>query len=100
MMCRLVSMIRVATNSLAKKAPNRGAGKDRNRALLGVSGSSLAADGPAERVAKGASGVLRPRQCRRGNFGVRRRQQFSYLFDGQVGCGIGDAGSVIKELAM
>ena len=51
-----------AINSLAKKEPNRGAGEDRNGTLLGVSGSALAADGPAERVAKGASGVLRPRQ--------------------------------------
>ena len=51
-----------ATNSLAKQAPNRGAGEDHNGTLLEVSGSSLAADGPAERVAKGASGVLRPRQ--------------------------------------
>jgi hypothetical protein len=55
-------MIRVATNSLAKQAPNRGAGEDRHRTLLGVSGSALAADGPAERVAKGVSGVLRPYQ--------------------------------------
>ena len=50
------------TNSLAKQAPNRGAGQDRKGTLLGVSGSALAADGPAERVAKGVSGVLRPRQ--------------------------------------
>ena len=56
------SMIWVATKSLAKQAPNRGAGEGRNRILLGVSGSALAADGPAERVAKGVSGVLRPRQ--------------------------------------
>jgi hypothetical protein len=62
MMCRLVSMIRLATNSLAKQAPNRGAGEDRNRTLLGVSGSALAADGPAERITKGVSGVLRPGQ--------------------------------------
>ena len=59
---RLVSMIRVATNSLAKQAPNRGAGEDRNGTLFGVSGSALAADGPAECVAKGVSGVLRTRQ--------------------------------------
>ena len=45
-----------------KEVPNRGAGEDRNRTLLGVSGSALAADGPAERVAKGVSGVLRPGQ--------------------------------------
>ena len=59
---RLVSMIRVATNSLAKQAPNRGAGEDLNRTLLGVSGLALAADGPAERITKGVSGVLWPRQ--------------------------------------
>jgi len=53
---------RIAINSLAKQAPNRGAGENRNGTLLGVSGSALAADGPAERVAKGASGVLRPSQ--------------------------------------
>ena len=51
-----------ATNSFAKQAPHRGAGEDQNGTLLGVSGSALAADCPAERVAKGASGVLRPRQ--------------------------------------
>ena len=62
MMCRLVAMIRIAINSLAKQAPNRGAGEDQNGTLLGVSGSALAADGPAECVAKGVSGVLRPRQ--------------------------------------
>ena len=56
------AMIQIATNSLAKQAPNRGAGENRNGTLLGVSGSALAADGPAERVAKGASGVLRPSQ--------------------------------------
>ena len=56
------SMIWVATKSLAKQASNRGAGEDRNGTLLGVSGSSLAADGPAERITKGVSGVLRPRQ--------------------------------------
>jgi len=59
---RLVAMIRIATNSLAKQAPNRGAGEDSNGTLLGVSGSALAAYGSAERVAKGVSGVLRPRQ--------------------------------------
>jgi len=31
---RLVSMSRVATNSLAKQAPNRGAGEGRNGMLL------------------------------------------------------------------
>src|SRR5208283_2994819 len=100
MICRLVSMIRVATNSLAKQAPNRGAGEDQNGTLLGVSGSALAADGPAERVAKGASGVLRPRQRRSCDLRVRRRKGFSHLFDGQVGCGIGNAGSVVEELAV
>ncbi len=62
-----------AINSFAKQAPNGGAGEDHNGTLLGVSGLALAADGPAERVAKGVSGVLRTRQCRRGNFGVGRR---------------------------
>ena len=61
-MCRLVSVIRVAIDALAKQAPNRGAGEDLDGTPLGVSGSALAADGPAERVAKGVSGVLRPRQ--------------------------------------
>ena len=59
---RLVAMIRIATNSLAKQAPNRDAGEDQNETLLGISGSALAADGPAERVAKCISGVLWPRQ--------------------------------------
>ena len=44
-----------------KEAPNRGAGEDHNETLLGVSGSALAADRPAERVTKGVSGVLRTR---------------------------------------
>jgi len=61
---------RLATNSLAKQAPNRSAGEDRSGTLLGVSGSALAAKCPAKRVAKGASGILRTRQCRRRNFGV------------------------------
>jgi hypothetical protein len=56
------SMIRVATNSLAKTMPNGGAREDRNATLLGVSRSALASDGSAERIAKGVSGVLRPRQ--------------------------------------
>ena len=56
------SMIWVATKSLAKQAPNRGAGEDRNGTLLGVSGSALAADRPAECVAKGISAVFRPGQ--------------------------------------
>ena len=73
MMCRLLAIIRIATNSLAKQAPNRGAGEDHNGTLLGVSGLALAADGPAESVAKGASGVLRPCQCRSGNFGIGGR---------------------------
>jgi hypothetical protein len=64
----------IASDSLAKQTPDSGAGEDRNGTLFEVSGSSLAADGPAERVAKDASGVLRPRQCRRGNFGEGRRQ--------------------------
>ena len=59
---RLDSMIRVATNSLAKQAPKRSAEEDHNGTLLGVSGSALAADGPAECVAKGVSGVLWPCQ--------------------------------------
>ena len=57
-----------------KEVPNRGTEEYHSKALLGVSASALAADGPAEGVAKGASGILRPRQCRSGNFGVRRRQ--------------------------
>ena len=61
-MCRLLAIIRIATNSLAKQGPNRGAGEDRNATLLGVSESALAADGPAECVAKGVSGIFRPRQ--------------------------------------
>ena len=52
----------VAINSVANQPPNRGAKEDRNGTLLEVSGSALAADGPAERVAKGVSGVLRPGQ--------------------------------------
>jgi hypothetical protein len=52
----------VATNSLARQEPNRGAGEDHNGTLLGVSGSALAADGTAERITKGVSGVLRSRQ--------------------------------------
>src|SRR5580692_8459207 len=99
-MCRLVSMIRVATKSRARQAPNIGTAEDHKETLLGVSGSSLAPDRPAERVAKGASGVLRPRQCRRSNFGVGRRQQFSHLLDAQVGRGIGDAGPVVEEFAV
>ena len=59
---RLVAMIRIAINSLAKQALNRAAGEDRNGTLLEVSGSALAADGPAERVAKGIPGILRPCQ--------------------------------------
>ena len=59
---RLVAMIRIATNSLAKQAPNRGTGEDGNEKQPGVSGSALTADGPAECVAEGVSGVLRPRQ--------------------------------------
>ncbi len=46
-----------ATNSFAKQVPHRGAGEDQNGALLGVSGSALAPDCPAERVAKGASSI-------------------------------------------
>ena len=42
--------------------PDRGAGEDRNATLHGVSVSALAADGPAERVTKGVSGVLRASQ--------------------------------------
>src|ERR1700691_5649188 len=100
MMCRLVSTIRVATKSLAKQAPNRGAGEDRNGTPLGVSGSALAADGPAERVAKGASGVFRPRQCRRSEFGIGRREDFPDLLDGQAGSWIGYARSVVTGLAV
>jgi hypothetical protein len=94
------SMIPVATNSLAKQAPNRGAGENRDGTLLGVSGSALAPNGPAKAVPKGVSSILRTVQCRRGNFGVRRSQQFPHLFDGQVGCGIRNAGSVEEELAV
>jgi hypothetical protein len=59
---RLVSMIRVATNSLGKQAPKRDEGEDRNRTLLSVSESALAADGAVKSVAKGAPCILRPRQ--------------------------------------
>ena len=45
-----------------KVGAEQGAEEDHNGTLLGVSGSALAADGPAERVAKSVSGVLRPRQ--------------------------------------
>src|ERR1700679_2141202 len=79
MMCRLVAMTRIATNSLARQTPNKGAGEDRNGTLLGVSESALAADGPTEGVAKGASGVLWPCQCRRGNFGEGRRLSASVM---------------------
>ena len=65
-------MIRIATDSLAKQAPNSGSREDSNGTQLEVSGSALAADGPAERVAKGVSGILRPCQCRRRDLGVGR----------------------------
>src|ERR1700691_1523135 len=100
MICHLVSMIWVATKFLAKRAPNRGAGEDHNGILLEVSGSSLAADGPAERVTQGASGVLRAHQCRRSKLGVGRGEDFSHLLDSQVGSRIGNAGSVVEEIAM
>ena len=45
-----------------KQALHKDAGEDRDLTLLGVLGSALAADGPAERITKGVSGVLRPRQ--------------------------------------
>lgn len=93
-------MIRVATNSLAEQAPNRGAGEDDNGTLVGVSGSALAPDGAAEGVTKGASGVLRPYQRRGSDLRVRWREDFSHLFDGHVGCWIGDAGSVEEKLSV
>ena len=43
-----------------KAGAEQGRGEDYGGKLLGVSGSALAADGPAERVAKGVSGILRP----------------------------------------
>src|ERR1700677_1720651 len=100
MMCRLVAMIRIATKSLAKQAPNMGAREDRNGTLLGVSGSALAADGAAERVARGFSGVLRPRQCRRRDLGVGWCEDFPHLLNGQTGSGIGDARSVVEKLSV
>ena len=45
-----------------KAGAEQGAGEDRDGTLLGVSGSALAADRPAECVAKGISAVLRPGQ--------------------------------------
>ena len=83
-----------------KEAPNRGAGEDRNGTLLGVSGSALAADGPAERITKGVSGVLRPNECCRSKLGVCRREHFPHLFDCQAGSWIGYARSVVEELAV
>jgi hypothetical protein len=77
-----------------------GAREDRNGTLLGVSGSALAADGAAERVAKGISGVLRPRQCRRRDLGVGWCEDFPHLLNGQTGSGIGDARSVVEKLSV
>ena len=45
-----------------KAGAEQDAGEDRDGTLLGVSGSALAADRPAECVAKGISAVLRPGQ--------------------------------------
>jgi len=73
MMCHLVSMIRIVANFLAQQAPSGRTVEDRNGTLLGISGSALAADGAAGCLARGLSGILRPCQCRRGNFGVGRR---------------------------
>jgi len=74
-----------ALSAAARIASSRSTSRRRSLAVAGrLSGSALAADGPAERVAKGVSGVLRPHQCCRGNFGIgptaffRQRDGFSW----------------------
>ena len=62
--------------------------------------SALAADRPAERVTKCASRIFRPHQSGRRDLRAGWREDFSHLFDRQGGGGIGDARSVVEELAV
>src|SRR6185312_4314758 len=68
--------------------------------FAGAARLALRTDGPVERVAQSASGVLRPFHRGRRNLRPCRREQLTHLLDGQIGSRIGNSRSVVEKFAL